>query len=159
MTKKKKKTTLIKRNTADLIVHHSEQHLARRPHLRLLTRLPNLSRLGNPVIFALAGICVLLVAFQIVNSSTADPAFLAENATDYAAQEAFYADSEEPLHAAASNYAAAREVVHEAAVAAELSQALNVIGLALIALVLWYLQREHGIFSSAQAGFHIRRIR
>lgn len=155
----KKASTRAKRNTADLIVNHSERHLARRPHLRLWTRLPDLSRLGNPVIFAMAGICVLLVAFQLVNSGAAEPGFMAENATDYAAQEAFYADNDEPLHAAAARYSAAREVIHGAAIAAELSRALNVIGLALIALVLWYLQREHGIFSSARAGFHIRRIR
>ena len=142
------------RSTADLIIRHTEKHLVRRPHLRLLSQF---SRFTGTVIFALAGVSVMLTAFYIVNYM--DPAFTAENATNYAAQRAFYT-GEEQLHAAASSeFTHIQMKIHEAAIAAKLSRVLNTIGFVLIALTLWYLHRKHGIFGHNRAGFTIRKIR
>ncbi|MFH1545865.1 MAG: hypothetical protein ABIE14_00620 [Patescibacteria group bacterium] len=143
------------RSTADLIVRHAERHLVKRPHLRLLAQF---SRFTGTAIFVFAGVCVMLAAFYVVNSADMNPAFTAENTTDYAAQKTFYA-GEEPLHAASNEFTRAQINVREAAIAAELSRALNVIGFALIALALWYLHQKHGIFNHNRAGFVIRKIR
>ncbi len=143
------------RNTADLVVHHARKHLAVRPHLRLAMKSDFLSRFADTGMFALAGVCVMLVAFHFVN--TADIAFMAENATDYTAQGAFYTGEE--MHGSASEFASIRMKIHEAALASELSRALNAIGVFLIFGVLWFLHRKHGIFNANRAGFTIRRIR
>ncbi len=137
-----------KRSTADLIVRHAERHLAKNPHIRFFTRF------AGTTIFAFAGVCVLLTAFYLINSAES-PAFIAENATDYAAQKAFY--TAEEMHAAAE-FAPAVQKIREVARATEISRALNAIGLILILAGFWYLHREHGLFAN-RAGFTIRRIR
>lgn len=150
-------------STADLIVHHSREHLARRPHLRAWEALPDFSfsKMISPLIFAFAGLVVIAAAIQIVVSSNIEsPAFVAQNATDYVAQQNFYnSESSESLHAAAGEFADARTKIHEAAVAAELSRILNMIGLVLVFGALFYLHEKYDIFSANRAGFTIRRIR
>ena len=144
-----------KQSTADLIVRHTEQHLVKRPRLRLPIQL---SRFTGTAIFALAGVSVMLVAFYLVNVTNVNPAFTTESATNYAAQRDFYTNDGQ-LHAASSEFAHARMKIHEAVIAAELSRVLNTIGFVLIALALWYLHRKHGIFGHNRAGFTIRKIR
>lgn len=146
------------RSTADLIVGHAEKHLARKPHLRLFQKL---AARVDTVIFALAGVVVMLAAFHIVNYADVEsPAFVAQNATDYAAQQAFYTGEErEVMHAAAGEFADARAKIREAAIAAELSRALNYVGLFLILGGLWYLHDRHDVFRINRAGFTIRKIR
>lgn len=144
------------RNTADLIVCHAERHLVKHPHLRLLVQL---SHFTGTAIFTIAGVCVMLTAFYIVNSAGADPAFSAENAANYSSQQNFYSNGDGEMHAAANEFAAVKVKIHEAARAAELSRALNFIGLFLILGGFWYFHKKHGIFGHNRVGFTIRKIR
>lgn len=158
MTKTNKKT--VRGSTADLIVLHSRAHLALRPHLIVREKLSDFSQIISPLIFAFAGLVVTAAAIQVMVSSSSHPtAFVADNATDYAAQQNFYAgNSNESLHAAA-DFTAVREKLHSAAIATELSQVLNVIGLLLVIAALFYLHREHNVFALNKVKFQIRRIR
>ena len=149
-----------KQTTVDLIVCHSTKHLAKNPHLRIWTHLLNFKKIFSPLIFAFAGIIVMVAAFQIVNSAHFEsPAFSSQNATNYSTQRAFYSTDEEEMHAASDEFTAVRMKIREAAIASELSRALNFTGLFLILGGLWYLHKNHNIFSTGRTGFTIRRIR
>jgi hypothetical protein len=149
-----------KQTTADLIVRHSTKHLAQNPHLRIRAYLENFKKIFSPLLFAFAGIIVMMAAFQIVNSAHFEsPAFSSENAIDYTAQKAFYSTEGEELHAAADEFTSARMKIREAAIASELSRALNFAGLFLILGGLWYFHKKHNIFSASRMGFTIRKIR
>ncbi|MFH0776871.1 MAG: hypothetical protein V1936_04650 [Patescibacteria group bacterium] len=160
MTKIKIQTP--KRSTVDLVIAHSREHLAQRPHLRLWESL-SLSKIISPFIFALAGLVVLTAAIQIISfSDSKSPVFFAQGATDYAAQRNFYAQDireDLPLHAAADELTEIKAKLHAAAEAKEVSQAVHFIGLMLVLAGLFYLHRQHNIFRTNRAGFTIRRIR
>ena len=147
-------------STADLIVTHTERHLAQNPHLKFWAHLLNFKKIFSPLLFAFAGIIVMVAAFQIVNSAHFEsPTFSSENATNYSTQRAFYSADEEEMHAASDEFTMARMKIHEAAMAVELSRALNFAGLFLILGGLWYLHKNHNIFSASRMGFTIRKIR
>ncbi|MCF7846359.1 MAG: hypothetical protein K9L85_03915 [Candidatus Peribacteraceae bacterium] len=156
----KTKTKKTRGSTVDLVISHSRKHLIRRPHLLIRESMPSaFSKIASPLIFAFAGLVVIAAAIQIVVSANVEtPAFVAQNATDYAAQRAFYTGaSTENLHASA-DFIDIRNKIHEAAIATELSRILNVLGAILVFGGLFYLHEKHGIFSGNRAGFRIRRI-
>jgi hypothetical protein len=145
------------RSTADLVVGHAERHLEKNPHLNLWVKLT--SRIDT-LMFAFAGIIVMLAAFHVVNSAGVEsPAFETLNATDYSSQQDFYSGESEETHAAAGEFASAKMKVREAAIAMELARALKFIGLFLLVGAIWYLHDQHGIFDRNRAGFTIRKIR
>ena len=155
----KTKTKKTHGSTVDLVISHSRKHLVRRPHLLVREALPSSSKIMPSLIFGLAGLVVIAAAIQIVASAKVEsPAFIAEHATDYVAQREFYTGESENLHAAA-DFSAIRAKIHEAAIAAELSRILNVLGAILVFAGLFYLHERHDIFSGNRAGFTIRRIR
>ncbi|MCF7836598.1 hypothetical protein K9N08_00070 [Candidatus Gracilibacteria bacterium] len=148
------------RSTADLIVVHTERHLAQNPHLKAWAYLLNLKKIFSPLLFAFAGIIVMVAAFQIVNLAHFEsPAFFSEGATNYTTQKAFYSTDGDAMHSASDEFTAVRMKIREAAIASELSRALNFAGLFLILGGLWYLHKNHNIFSAGRMGFTIRRIR
>ena len=151
--------------TADLIVKHIHKHLTR--EVKATPQFPKLNfkglkqfQVSSTALFALAGIVILTVAFQLVKLSynVENPVFIAEDATDYTAQTAFYtSETGETLHSAA-DYTAAQEVVASAAQAAELSQVFNLLGALLVIALFVHLHQEYGLFSSIHPHFRIRRI-
>ena len=148
--------------TADLVVKHSYKHLQKQGKIPKFPKLylKGLQKLNisSTALFTLAGILVLTLAYQLVKFSVNidNPAFIAENATDYAAQTAFYAG--ETMHSAAEMQSA-RELIAQAAQAAELSRFFSVIGFALVIVLFWYLNHAYGIFEGIHPHFRIRRIR
>jgi hypothetical protein len=148
------------RTTADLIVQHSHKHLKQDTRTKLWTYLPNLTQIFSPLMFAFAGIVVMLSAFYIVNSVDVEQsAIMAENATDYVAQRDFYTNYStaeiEELHAAAM----AKFKIREAAIAVKFSKILNLIAFLFVIGGIWYLHKQHDIFGKNNAGFIVRRIR
>ncbi|MFH0834510.1 MAG: hypothetical protein V2A63_03945 [Patescibacteria group bacterium] len=156
----KTKTKKIHGSTTDLVIGHARSHLIRRPHLLIRESLPDsFAKIFSPLIFGLAGLVVIAAAIQIMHAADLNhPNFVAQSATDYAAQREFYAASPENLHAAAEASAAVAKV-HAAAVATEMSRVVNVIGVILLLGGLFYLHQRHNIFRSNRAGFRIRKIR
>jgi hypothetical protein len=155
----KRKTQRV-RTTTDMIVQHSKKHLEKNSHLKLWIHLPSLSQILSPLIFAFAGVAVMLSAFYILNSVDIEsPVIIAENATNYASQQAFYSEEVEELHAVASEFDTAKFKIREAAIAVELSKEFNFIALFLVLAGIWYLHKRHGAFSKNRAGFMVRKIR
>jgi len=98
----------------------------------------------------------MFVAFFLVNFVGNNSSFVAENATDYLAQQDFYNSDE--MHAAAES-SEVREKLHAAAVATKFSRILNYIGLILVFAGFYYLNREHNIFGTRKVKFRIRQIK
>ncbi len=148
MPKRKTKTT------ADLVVHHTERHLAARTSDS--EHAENLIGIG---IFSLTGVLVLMLTFQILQlsfSQTAQSGYIASNADSYAAQEAFYTGT---ALTQTSDPTAAVESVHAAATAASTADTVLFTGLALVAFVLFYLYHQHGWLLLDRPHFTVRKIR
>jgi len=143
-----------KHSTADLVIGHAQKHLDCLENCAGDSIEEQDTR--GTLFFGFAGVVVMLVAFFLVNSTGNDSTFVAENATDYLAQQNFY--SGEEMHAAADSFAV-REKVHAAAVATELSRSLNFIGFILVLVGFWYLHSRHDVFRLGKVRFRIRRIK
>jgi len=158
--------TKTKHSTADLIVKHIHRHLQR--EVRATPKFPKLNLRGlekmqitSTMVFACAAVVTLLVGYQLVKASLNEdnPAFVAKDAEDYAAQTAFYkGETTETMHSAA-DFAAAQDAVASAARATQLSQIFNLIGVTLVAALFIRLHQEYGLFSPIHPSFRIRRIR
>ncbi len=140
-----------KHSTADLVVGHAQKHLD-----YLENNFPEKQDIHGTLFFGFAGVVVMFVAFFLVNSIGNDSTFVAENATDYLAQQDFYNSDE--MHAAAESLEV-REKLHSAAVATELSRALNFAGLILVLAGFWYLHSRHDVLGVGKVKFRVRRIK
>ncbi len=145
-----------RKTTADLVVHHTERHLAARAPLS--TAEQRTESLIDISIFGVAGVFMLLAAFQTVRFSlrAEQSSFIANNATDYATQEAFYTGQ---THAVATDPTTAIESVHAAASAVQTSNTVLFFGILLVCAVLLYMYHKHGMLSLNHPHFTVRRIR
>jgi hypothetical protein len=145
-----------RKNTVDLIVHHTEQHIAVQQAPAEFAAAAE--RNAGVAFFALAGIIVLTLAFQLVSFSqkAEQPVFHAVDVEHYAEQQAFYTGKSLTEIA---DVESAVESVHAAAVSVQTSKFVLFFGLVMICMVLFYLHHKHGVLSPATPHFTVRRIR
>ena len=147
-----------RKTTADLIVRHTEAHLARRRKQRY--PLESSHSFGTlPIV--LAAFAVLLLAWNLVNfslpSESETPAFIANDAEDYTSQQNFYTG--QSIATTTSDYSEAVGAVHAAASAKEKSDIVNAAGFLLIIFAMWYLHHEHNLFRLGdKPRFKVRKI-
>jgi hypothetical protein len=138
------------KTTADLIILHTRQHLHLKTKCNKNKKNPlTFTKLGSLGIFLLAGTCVLIAAFQILNSSKKQT-FIAQNSQDYVAQEIFYSKYKESIDQ--SIHSASPKTLKN-------SPIWSFLTLGSLILVILYLQKGPQFFKFNQPHFRIRKIR
>lgn len=139
------------KKTTDLVVRHAAHHTAARELI------DHAGDAAAPLLFAVSGVATIAMALTIVRTAeTPEAVFMAQNATDYAAQQAFYAGSE--LHAAAGDATTAAENLHAAAEAKTWSRQLMSVGMALFVGTFAWAGHVFGWWA-APATFTVRKIK